>query len=499
MQRYLIAGLLLVCALAAVVAAPGAAAEPNINVTDPSPADDGYSSTRSPTLSVALDGPDLDGTQDYDVVFINKSANTPIETINNVNSPTTLSATWGAAQAGNNIWSVRVQNASNSLDRKDVGPFSFETPGNLTIRDETNGGTNIGFGEAVTLSAIGASYQDTRDTLSNGVLDLEGVPNKRIVADYGGGGGQYVPVRFVIRDVTNPPDIYTQDDATSTNDVTFDLRDRTSSYPEDTTHVEVRRPVDNDGDNDFRQVWGDAFGATGRVNAELTAGSRVQIVVRNGDGSTRAFGEFVADTNGELVPLDIAQISIQPPDAGGYVLDSREITTEVNGNERQAIRVIYQDDSETTQSVDVEIYERGNESNVLYGPTTLTGNDISQTVVIPTAQENVSAWVVDYTVTRGVDDSPHNGKEIVGSLSDVNFPLSGHLLSVLGLAAIVLVAGLFGGELSRIGGIVVVAIAWLLTAIGFLQIPLAFLLAAATVAILFIIGVDRGDSGGQPI
>lgn len=87
---------------------------------------------------------------------------------------------------------------------------------------------------------------------------------------------------------------------------------------------------------------------------------------------------------------------------------------------------------------------------------------------------------------------PITRRIFLGDLRTLNVPLDNGTLQVFSLLSIIAVAGLFGGALSAVGGVVVVALAWVLSAIGWLSISPAFLAAAGVIAIFLAAASKTG-------
>lgn len=87
---------------------------------------------------------------------------------------------------------------------------------------------------------------------------------------------------------------------------------------------------------------------------------------------------------------------------------------------------------------------------------------------------------------------PITRRIFLGDLRTLNVPLDNGTLQVFSLLSIIAVAGLFGGALSAVGGVVVVALAWVLSAIGWLSISPAFLAAAGVIAIFLAAASQTG-------
>jgi len=274
---------------------------------------------------------------------------------------------------------------------------------------------------------------------------------------------------------------------------TFELTDRTGDYEPETTVLQMTKTINGEQ----RQITGDLFGTNGRVRVSLNPTERYNVEVTNADGDTRSFGQYRADTENDLVDIEIGEIPINADEEDGPLFQAYETTGfAITGGlkvERPAIKFRYLDRDELTEELTVRIYEQNNESNQLYSNTFFSANEV-QTQVNMSEINDEKSWVVEYTADRG--NATETGTRIVGGLGELEAPIDGPVLQSVALGSLLLVAGLFGGRLSRIGGVVVVAIAWVLWTIGWLAMPAEFLVAAAVIAVLF--QVAGGSARGVP-
>jgi hypothetical protein len=100
--------------------------------------------------------------------------------------------------------------------------------------------------------------------------------------------------------------------------------------------------------------------------------------------------------------------------------------------------------------------------------------------------------VVQAELSTSNRTEPITRRIYLGDLRTLNVPLDNGTLQVFSLLSIIAVAGLFGGALSAVGGVVVVALAWVLSAIGWLSISPAFLAAAGVIAIFLAAASQTG-------
>ena len=147
--------------------------------------------------------------------------------------------------------------------------------------------------------------------------------------------------------------------------------------------------------------------------------------------------------------------------------------------------------TENVTGLTVTAYEQGNRSNVV-----LSKNYTSDQARTITRQNSTIAaadtWVVQADLSTSDRAEPITRRIFLGDLRTLNVPLDSDTLQVFSLLSIIAVAGLFGGALSAVGGVVVVAMAWVLSAIGWLSISPAFLAAAGVIAIFLAAASQTG-------
>lgn len=450
---------------------------------------------RDVTLAVDVNDQDFSDNQSVTVAFHNGSDGSVIDQ-QTVDSAQTVSTSW-TAQRGENEWYAEAEDAEGLSDS--TGELVFRTPEGLVVRDEqtqeliTGGGSNV----TAQFYPVG-SDQVIRRSTDDGSIDLAGLPSTgSIVVDLNANG--YYPRTTLLTDISEQRSAYLLNDSVSTVRPAFRIVDRTQSFPADDSRLIVKRPISSDNDTaDFVTIVGDTFGANERVTPTLERDQRYRVLVESPQGEQRSFGNFLADEDNELVELDIGEIDIGSPGEAGYALTAQTITMEVeddNGEtvEREYVRISYRDTEDLTSELRVEIYQHHNESNSIFGPAVVDSpGDYQETVEIPTDQEDVSRWVVDYEIDR--DGETITGQKGVGGLGGLDIPVSGTLLQVVGLYGLLLLAGLFGGAAGRTGAVVLVLVAWPLRMLGIIGVPWTALLLAGMAALFFKLG-ERGASG----
>lgn len=418
------------------------------------------------------------------------------------NSPTWVNATWGDNESppdfGANEWYIWMQDFSSD-DTRIYGPFNVSIPG-IEVRSESSNLNNVGntIESTITTDVAESERQGvitvngtTAIPLTSSYIDLAPLEGDSITVDLRDTGSTYAD-----RTVTYASPVYELAYLASVTknavNVTFELEDRSGEFDAQTTSFRLEKTIGGEQ----RQIIGDLFGANGRVTSALVAGDRYRLVVKNEQGDQREFGQYLANIEGDLVELDVGELSLEPAEQGGYYFNAYETNAGSYAGNPPAIRYVWVDDGPNTQSLEVTIYEQGNESNQIHSQRYTDSNEVRTTWLLTTNQSKKS-WVVEYNVTRETGDGETmttTGFQTIGGLGDLNLPVSSQALTAISLGSILLTAGLFGGRLTQIGGIVVVGVAWVFWSIGWLSLPIEFLAAAAVVAVLFKVGTP--DSGG---
>ena len=403
------------------------------------------------------------------------------------------SAPAGPPEVGENSWSAEVADHSTGANSFSIASVEF--------RDEGDGST-IPASELdeLSLSPSDASATETVaiDENPQPLTDIpfENLDERQLTADLSASDA-FLSRSYLLHHPGIGDGEFRLATANTTAEIlstTFELIDRSEAQFDSNSGLQITKDVAGEE----MQVAGDIWGADNRVNERLVADSRYRVSVVNLDGDRRSFGDYRATADNDFIEIRVGDVGISPDDPGDYFFTASLTELDDNG-ETPIIRYRWEDAGEIgelgTQLLGVTIVEQNNESNELYSQN-YAGEDASsvQSTVALTEEEAEKNWVVRYNYNVLGEDREASGFEVVGGISELDIPVSETMLQTLGIGAILLTAGLFGGTLSRIGGIVVVSVSWMLLWLGILIIPVEFLLAATLVAILFIVGTD--DAGG---
>ncbi|KDE56680.1 hypothetical protein EL22_25255 [Halostagnicola sp. A56] len=394
-------------------------------------------------------------------------------------------------ESGEIVDSAEVQDGSVTLDDLETGSNEISiqnAPDELEIRDEqTEELIESADGEEVEVRFFpeGDSEQVETRTTTNGVVDFSGLPtDEEFVITVSTEG--YETRSIYIDSILYQQTVYLLSTDADSSLITFSLNDRTDAFPDSDTRLVVQKPIGEEN-TEYRNIAGEYFGADGEQSDTLENGERYRLSVENRDGQSRSLGAFTPVTD-DIITLETGQVDIGPPGDSGYVFDA----STQGEDDAQEIQVSYRDEDDLTDRVDYRIVEQYNESNVLQDwVSEIDVNEFQDT--IPLEGDDASTnWVIQYEINR--DGETISDSIPVGGIGSFNWPLNPKWLQAFGLFAIVGTASLFGGAMSRTGGLVVSVLAFGLTAFGVLSIPYPMLMLAGVVAVLFKFA-EQGDGG----
>jgi hypothetical protein len=251
-------------------------------------------------------------------------------------------------------------------------------------------------------------------------------------------------------------------------------------------------PLPGESDNiPLRVLGSDFLGADSRFGIALESEVRYRIQVRNGEGDVRDLGPHFVSSEG-IVIIEIGEIQFEREDETTFSVGASATVQGDNGDGLPITEISfsYIDPENLTTRVDVRIFNRSNESEVLLDQTFTpqTGNFGNLTIrELVLGERNASTeWSIEYTAFRNDSAAPINGEITVsGRNKSLNIPMSQGLQQILGVGMIFVVGGLFSRRNAAVGAIVVPALAGTLFLVGFLN----GVVTGAAVAFALTIGV----------
>lgn len=217
-----------------------------------------------------------------------------------------------------------------------------------------------------------------------------------------------------------------------------------------------------------------------RRPAVLGIAAVVLVLALLAGAATLGAGGAAAQTNGTNVTIDPGEITDPSVVNISARVDGENLTIEVGTHP-----------GENFTSLSVTAFEQGNESNEFVNESYT--NDTARTIT----RQNKNITEVATLVVRGALETSDRDDPVIrtiflGELRDLDVPLDNGTLQVFALLSIIAFAGLFGGSLSSVGGVAVVGLAWVLSAIGWLSISPLFLTAAGVIAIFLAAASSTG-------
>lgn len=418
---------------------------------------------------------DLAGYGEYDVVFYDASDDSEIGT-DTVQDDATASVTWSQPDLGSNSWYVIVDGEFES------DTWTFETPADIEIRDEE---TQELITEDLDIEVQFFGTDDTVVTRSTdtGQISLTGLePAEEYVVIASSEDG-YFDRRVIIEDITQQSTIYLLNETADAVEIEFIIEDNTGDFDSPDTRIFVSKPFPGPDNTTSYELLSASDVGVGGFGLQLERGQRYQIRVENEEGQTRNLGAYQPERD-EQRPLEIGEIRWEIGDSMG---DENRLTWHAERFEQdgtQYIRFNLNDRADLTEEVDVQIYESGNKSNMTIHDQTHFGpyGELVITEPLDSEQENVSAWVVEWEADR--DGETIGAERIVGAGSyPAPIPAGGDTVALFSALLIMFVAGFFSFRVAELGVVVVPIVATGLWMMGWLPLPLSWILAALAMGV----------------
>lgn len=371
--------------------------------------------------------------------------------------------------------------------------------GTLTIRDEREPhdkvtGANV---EVRFFSDDGETIVERTDSDADGEIDLTGLPTDESFVAFIDAGTDYPQRTVLIEDLSQQENAYVLNttDAPKSAEIEFFVEDETGNFDAETTEILIERAINESrfggSDIKYRTVAGDDVGADRAYITTLEIDVRYRISVRNEDGDVRQLGAFTPKNADDTI-LEIGSVTANQTDVDG-VLWNATIENTTSGDQ---VVVQYNDTRDETDTLWIEVHERGNRSNKLVSNTSFTGPLGNAGVTQPIPQsENQTEWVVRITADRG-DAENFFAKKLLSPRKDVLPGLPGWFTAVASLGLIWITAGLFSQINGDVGALVVAGEGAMFWFVGFVPGSLGVgvvILAMTTAALIFI--NDRRGAG----
>ena len=346
---------------------------------------------------------------------------------------------------------------------------TFTTPNTLHILNELHPEELVNDNVSVTVRAYAGDTALSRTT-KDGTVNLTGFPmNQPVVITTNAEG--WVERRIIIEDLTEQQRIYLLNESADTIPVTFQLSDKTGSFPPESSRLAIEKALNVTGSEDLEWVTitGDYFAADLKFPTTLVHNHRYRIVIQNAQGDQRILGSYIPYA-ATTTTLSIGQIVWDIPETNGVYSTSRI-------DDQGRLEVLYNDTAGVTTRLNITAWNRST-GDVVYSAIEY---DVQQSVTsVPVTSEDIVVSV--YASREGAPD--YNSTGLVGR-PNIEQGTGFEMWIRLGSQVLLLgIAGLVVGQMPKKGGLVVVALAFGVTWLGFWQIHPASLGLAGVLAIV---------------
>lgn len=452
----------------------------------------GTQSNDPTTLSVNVSDPDFP-TDEVNISFTLDGTDLGNDTLTQAGEAS-VSIPSNLQTAGEHEWTVT---ATDQFGRTSTSTFEYGGPAEVTIRNETDPNTIIDGQQVEAELAIGDDV--FRRTTSDGNFSLAGLPTGEEVAMTVTSDG-YRPRTVTFDSIAQAQTVYLLNQNATSVEVRFQLDDRTGNFPSESSELIIKKPITQDGTTTYRRLASSTFGVNG-YSIFLSEGQRYRLSVQNDNGQIRDLGTYTP-TVSETVTLRIenSEFSFDRETENyrwGARLENKTVVQNGQEVEQPFIRFEFSDNESLTDSLTLEIYEQGNESNVIVRETYRDVGDLSADFELSDDQAN-QTWVVSFDGQRAGDSISGAipvGQNRLVPLQNIDPFWSG----TFGVIFLLVVAGTIGSSANaEIAAVITSVTAGLLVLIGFMPagVTMGFVLVALFVAVLFRIRSTGAVQGG---
>lgn len=466
-----------------------AAVPDNANVT---PSDGAQKTTRTVTFSVPVNDTDFAETSGDEVqaTFYLDGSEFATE---NITANGTVSASTTISTGGSHSWHVELVDEYGNTNETDADSststneaFTIYSPSELRIYNESAPNTLV---DEVTVNIQFYGGQDgdaftVQRTTSDGTINMSGLPADQefiVVVDSEG----YYNRRIYVGSLYEQANVYLLPTSTTAVYNIFKIDDKSGAYSPGETRIIIQRALNRSGNFTWQTVSGDFFGSTNEHKTNLRYNVRYRLIVENDEGDRRMMGPYFATDENNPKIISVSSIVVSPPEGQQYYatawVNSEDPAPDNNVTER-TLRVTYSDPQNQTDSLDLVIHERGNESNVLADVTVDdVGTSYAYTYTLTGENATEKAWVANWSAER---NGATVGQAIpVGNRGKLPLPMDSEWLARFALVALPIVGALASERIATLGAMGVVAFAGVLMLTGIWEIPVLLWFAALITAV----------------
>lgn len=451
--------------------------DPQISGANPS---GGKTVSESPVeLSINVSDADFSTSQGdtVDVTFIDESDGSEIGT-DTVTENGTATTYWDDVVGGENEWTVEATDEyGNSVE---AGPFTFQSPDELAVRDEITGELLTDTASNLTLTFYGDTTTERRTT-TDGTISLTGLPVGEelvVVAEADG----FYNRRIIIDSLTQQQNVYLLNESVESVEVIFTLEDRSGDFDASNSklYLEKAVPTEN-GSAETRIIAGDYFGL-GRFPVVLEQDSRYNLRVENSEGQVYDPGSYTASV-ADIETIRIGRIQFAPPDGESYTVQHEIVDDEQVGDR---LDFQFTDPAEETTDFEVAVFPRSDPDNATYEDSWSAPR---ANYSFSTSLNESETYMIEWSATRNGDEI---GQRLpAGGNSIVPVPIGMEWLNGFAMLAVVFTASLGSPRYGSTVAMGAVGMAGMFMLIGWLTIAAPAWWVAATIAVGAHLSGDR--------
>jgi len=369
--------------------------------------------------------------------------------------------------------------ATDGADQTDSLSASFETPSNLTLREETAPQ------ELINDSTVQIRFFSTDGDIvierstSDGTINLTGLPDSEFVL-FAQSDNHY-DRRVYAESIFQQRNVYLLNETRyprANNTAVrsrFVYEDLTGSFPREDTTIQIERAVDlnGNGTSSFRVMAGDFWGAGGEFSAVLQSNVRYRIIVVNRETGQRQNLGTHFPTDDLTRELRVSGLSEEVRQESGVVA-----VAELNESD-QTIDYRYADPADETEELRVRVTDQAGNTTI-YSETIPGPLGVYQDSVNLSDNQTGETYVVRFNASDRHQSSVPVGSGVI----NLPFIVPPWVLTLLMSMLVTFVGGLYGPRTAALGAWAMVIVAGGAALFGFAfggpSVIIAALVAAGT-------------------
>ena len=329
--------------------------------------------------------------------------------------------------------------------------------------------------------------------VTDGTVDLDGLPaDQQIIVTVREENADFVFRRILIDNIVQTSEIYLLPTSEPSAEVQFRVEDQTGRFAPDETRLIVEKPIERDGDTDYRIISGDRLSAGGEFPTILEDSERYRLRVENDAGEQRVLGSYVVQgAEREVIPIGDVQFGADVSEGAAMQASLRDAPDEADHNHEA--RIVYLDPEGETDSITISVED--GDGNTIRPETTETLDGATDAYVetlplSPSFDPEEDSATVTVEAERGLETEEFT--QVLGDIPDVftDVPLNPELLELIALGSIIAVVGLLVIIKPALAALVGSGYAGLLSLVGLVPIPMPAIVLAGVVGVLAVVGTN---------